>query len=101
MIIDVDTHWEATGYAAGEHPLEPWLDQLPTSMEMLAFGIAGDLLGALSATPSGRRPRSCCRASSRMAQAAGWSGDPASAARRRPRPSASRGWTPSVSTTAS
>ena len=44
MIVDVDTHWEATGYAPGEHPLEPWLDQLPTSIEMLAFGIAGDLL---------------------------------------------------------
>ena len=64
MIVDVDTHWEATGYAAGDHPLEPWLDQLPTSIEMLAFGIAGDLLAALP-NPSGRRPRSCWRASSR------------------------------------
>ena len=64
MIVDVDTHWEATGYAPGEHPLEPWLDQLPTSIEMLAFGIAGDLLGALPDS-DGRHPRSCWRASSR------------------------------------
>ena len=55
MIVDVDTHWEATGYGAGEHPLEPWLDQLPTSIEMLAFGIAGDLLEAL---PASERPSS-------------------------------------------
>ena len=53
MIIDVDSHWEATTYAAGEHPLEPWLDQLPTGLSMLAFGIAGDLLRAL---PESRRP---------------------------------------------
>jgi predicted TIM-barrel fold metal-dependent hydrolase len=53
MIIDVDTHWEATGYAPGEHPLEPWLDELPTSVEMLAHGIAGDLLAAL---PDDLRP---------------------------------------------
>ena len=55
MIVDVDTHWEATGYGAGDHPLEPWLDQLPTSIEMLAFGIAGDLLAAL---PESERPSS-------------------------------------------
>jgi predicted TIM-barrel fold metal-dependent hydrolase len=55
MIVDVDTHWEATGYAPGGHPLEPWLDQLPTSIEMLAFGIAGDLLAAL---PESERPSS-------------------------------------------
>ena len=55
MIVDVDTHWEATGYAPGDHPLEPWLDQLPTSIEMLAFGIAGDLLSAL---PESERPSS-------------------------------------------
>ena len=36
MIIDVDTHWEATTYAGGEHPLEPWLAQLPTGLSMLA-----------------------------------------------------------------
>ena len=65
MIVDVDTHWEATGYAPGDHPLEPWLDQLPTSIEMLAFGIAGDLLSALP-NPSGRRPRSYWGASSRL-----------------------------------
>ena len=55
MIVDVDTHWEGTGYAPGDHPLEPWLDQLPTSIEMLAFGIAGDLLAAL---PESERPSS-------------------------------------------
>jgi len=55
MIVDVDTHWEATGYTPGEHPLEPWLDQLPTSIEMLAFGIAGDLLAGL---PESERPSS-------------------------------------------
>jgi predicted TIM-barrel fold metal-dependent hydrolase len=53
MIVDVDTHWEATRYAAGEHPLAPWLDQIPTSIDMLAFGIAGDLLAAL---PEAERP---------------------------------------------
>lgn len=53
MIIDVDSHWEATTYAAGEHPLEPWMEQLPTGLSMLAFGIAGDLLRAL---PESRRP---------------------------------------------
>src|SRR3954452_2517882 len=53
MIIDVDTHWEATTYASGEHPLEPWLDQLPNGVSMLAFGIAGDLLRGLSES---RRP---------------------------------------------
>ena len=53
MIIDVDTHWEATTYASGEHPLEPWLDQLPNGVSMLAFGIAGDLLRGL---PESRRP---------------------------------------------
>ena len=25
MIVDVDTHWEASAFAEGEHPLEPWL----------------------------------------------------------------------------
>ena len=53
MIVDVDTHWEATTYARGEHPLEPWLDRLPTGLSMLAFGIAGDLLRAL---PESLRP---------------------------------------------
>jgi len=53
MIVDVDTHWEATRFAPGAHPLEPWLDRLPDRTEMLAFGIAGDLLGALAAD---RRP---------------------------------------------
>jgi predicted TIM-barrel fold metal-dependent hydrolase len=55
MIVDVDTHWEATGYAPGEHPLAPWLDELPTSVDMLAHGVAGDLLAAL---PDDMRPSS-------------------------------------------
>jgi predicted TIM-barrel fold metal-dependent hydrolase len=49
MIIDVDTHWESTGYGTGDHPLEPWRDQLPSQLDMLAFGIAGDLLRSLPA----------------------------------------------------
>jgi predicted TIM-barrel fold metal-dependent hydrolase len=53
MIIDVDTHWEAMRYAPGAHPLEPWLDQLPDHLSMLAFGVAGDLLRAL---PDEQRP---------------------------------------------
>jgi predicted TIM-barrel fold metal-dependent hydrolase len=52
-VIDVDTHWEATQFAAGEHPLEPWLDRFPDGVERLAHGIAGDLLNAL---PADRRP---------------------------------------------
>src|SRR4051794_37680637 len=53
-VIDVDTHWESTHFEVGEHPLEPWLDRLPSdSVERLAYGIAGDLLRAL---PSDRRP---------------------------------------------
>lgn len=53
-VIDVDTHWESTHFGVGEHPLEPWLDRLPSdSVERLAYGIAGDLLRAL---PSDRRP---------------------------------------------
>jgi predicted TIM-barrel fold metal-dependent hydrolase len=47
VIVDVDTHWEAVGYDSGEHPLEPWLDELPSGVDMLAFGVAGDLLRAL------------------------------------------------------
>ena len=30
MIIDVDTHWERARYARGEHPLEPWRNELPS-----------------------------------------------------------------------
>ena len=53
-VIDVDTHWESTAFAPGEHPLEPWLDRLPTDgTERLAEAIAGDVLRAL---PAGRRP---------------------------------------------
>ena len=50
MIIDVDTHWEATSYADEGFPLAPWRDQLPGSLDMLAFGIAGDLLRAIPET---------------------------------------------------
>ena len=53
MIIDVDTHWEGTSYGDGGHPLAPWLDDLPSGVEMLAFGVAGDLLRAL---PESQRP---------------------------------------------
>jgi len=53
-VIDVDTHWELAQFASGEHPLEPWLDQLPQhGVDRLAHGIAGDLLRAL---PAERRP---------------------------------------------
>ena len=53
MIIDVDTHWEAVSYDATEYPLAPWADQLPSGVDMLAFGVAGDLLRAL---PESERP---------------------------------------------
>jgi predicted TIM-barrel fold metal-dependent hydrolase len=53
MIIDVDTHWESTSYASDDFPLAPWRDRLPGSTDMLAFGIAGDLLRAL---PEADRP---------------------------------------------
>jgi predicted TIM-barrel fold metal-dependent hydrolase len=53
VIVDVDTHWEAVSYDAALHPLGPWLDDLPSGVDMLAFGIAGDLLGAL---PAAERP---------------------------------------------
>ncbi len=48
MIIDVDSHWEAISYSDGQHPLTPWLDELPTGVDMLAFGIAGDLLRGMA-----------------------------------------------------
>lgn len=53
MIIDVDSHWESTNSASADFPLAPWRDQLPGSLDMLAFGIAGDLLRAL---PEADRP---------------------------------------------
>lgn len=53
MIVDVDTHWEGTSYRDRGHPLAPWLDDLPSGVEMLAFGVAGDLLRAL---PESQRP---------------------------------------------
>ncbi len=54
VVIDVDTHWETTSFAPGEHPLEPWFDRFPSdSVERLAYGVAGDLLRALT---DDRRP---------------------------------------------
>jgi predicted TIM-barrel fold metal-dependent hydrolase len=54
VVIDVDTHWEATAFPPGTHPLERWLDDIPSDpVERLAFGVAGDLLRAL---PEDRRP---------------------------------------------
>jgi predicted TIM-barrel fold metal-dependent hydrolase len=53
VIVDVDTHWESISSEAGAHPLGPWLDQLPSGVDMLAFGVAGDLLRAL---PESDRP---------------------------------------------
>ena len=53
VIIDVDTHWEAVSYLASEYPLAPWADHLPSGVDMLAFGVAGDLLRAL---PESERP---------------------------------------------
>jgi predicted TIM-barrel fold metal-dependent hydrolase len=53
MIVDVDSHWELGQTAPGEHPLEPWLDRLPTGIDLLAFAVAGDLLASL---PPDRRP---------------------------------------------
>jgi len=53
IVIDVDTHWEVGALAPGEHPLEPWLDGLPVGVELLAHGVAGDLLRAL---PPDHRP---------------------------------------------
>lgn len=54
QVIDVDSHWETAEWATREHPLAPWLDQLPGDrVENLAYGIAGDLLRAL---PGDRRP---------------------------------------------
>ena len=47
MIIDIDTHWERSHYEPGEHPLEPWRDQLPNLFELLRFAIGDDLLRCL------------------------------------------------------
>lgn len=53
MIVDVDTHWEATAFAPGDHPLEGFQDRLPKPLDRLAFALAGDLLAGL---PPERRP---------------------------------------------
>ncbi len=72
MIIDVDSHWEATRFAKGEHPLEPWIDQLPNRLDLLAFAVGGDLLRAL---PDSRRP-SAAEFLPRLVAAAKQSGGP-------------------------
>jgi predicted TIM-barrel fold metal-dependent hydrolase len=54
QVIDVDSHWENSDWRIREHPLAPWLDQLPSDrVENLAYAIAGDMLRAL---PDDRRP---------------------------------------------
>jgi predicted TIM-barrel fold metal-dependent hydrolase len=53
VIIDVDSHWEIGRLAPNDDPLGPWSDQLPSGLERLANGIAGDLLQAL---PVEKRP---------------------------------------------
>lgn len=55
MIVDVDTHWEATSFAPGRHPLEGFQDRLPMPLDRLAHALAGDLLAGL---PADRRPES-------------------------------------------
>jgi predicted TIM-barrel fold metal-dependent hydrolase len=54
VIVDIDSHWEIQHLDRSEHPLGPWLDDLPTGVDLLAFAIAGDLLAAL---PDEARPR--------------------------------------------
>ena len=98
MIIDVDSHWEAVSYHASEHPLAPWADHLPSGVDMLAFGVAGDLLRAL---PESERPAaaSCSRARAKGGDAADrWCSTRCTTPRPR---SGWRGWTASGSTTAS
>lgn len=53
MIIDVDSHWERHHYGKGEHPLEPWREELPSLIELLRFAIGDDLLRCL---PEDERP---------------------------------------------
>ena len=53
MIVDVDSHWERGHYGRGEHPLEPWRDELPSLLELLRFAIGDDLLRCL---PESERP---------------------------------------------
>jgi predicted TIM-barrel fold metal-dependent hydrolase len=54
VIIDVDSHWEVTRFAAGEFPLEQWRDRFPPSdFARLANAVAGDLVSAL---PEAERP---------------------------------------------
>ena len=55
MIVDVDTHWEPRARTGGSTRWSRGSTSCPTSIEMLAFGIAGDLLGAL---PESERPSS-------------------------------------------
>jgi len=51
-VIDVDTIG-VHDLTPENHPLGPWLDQIPTGIEALSWAIAGDLLRAL---PDARRP---------------------------------------------
>jgi predicted TIM-barrel fold metal-dependent hydrolase len=47
MIVDVDSHWEIQHLGPAEHPLGPWLDELPRGVDLLAFAVDGDLQAAL------------------------------------------------------
>jgi predicted TIM-barrel fold metal-dependent hydrolase len=73
VIVDVDTHWESTTFAPGEHPLEPWLDRVPKGLDRLAHAMAGDLLRAL---PEHRRPASKELLVGLVSMAAGTGGPP-------------------------
>ncbi len=54
MIIDCDSHWEVTRFAAGEFPLEAWRDRFPPNdFARLANAVAGDLVNVL---PAAERP---------------------------------------------
>ena len=52
-IIDVDSHFEPSGFAPGEHPLWELRDELPPFVDVLVENIAGDLVRAL---PDDQRP---------------------------------------------
>ena len=52
-IIDVDSHFEPSGFAPGEHPLWELRDELPPFVDVLVETIAGDLVRAL---PYDQRP---------------------------------------------
>ena len=82
MIVDVDTHWEATSYASDElSRSRRGATSFPGDLDMLAFGIAGDLLR--SRCPADHRPTGDGAAAQPGAHGRGarWSGHPAPAAR--------------------